>query len=250
MRVYSLAYYRHPDSGYESPDSGSSQGVFFQHFLPSLLRAYYAVFPDWELRIHHDLRVMETPYWPVLEELQANGQLRLVNCGEAPSLCGAMLWRCLPFWDEQVELFACRDIDSLPMPRERIMLEEFADSDLAIHAILDSESHTGPLMGGMCAFKGPAPAENLDAWIDGFDLREHGSDQDFLNDRFRLHSKILIHQRHELARYPDAHSRPAAPQSAPGDFPVYHLGAGYPQDHVSDLYPNEALDELERRLLP
>ncbi len=250
MRVYSLAYYRHPDSGYESADAGSSQGVFFQNFMPSLVRAAFGVFPDWELRIHHDLRVMETPYWPVLEDLHANGQLRLVNCGEAPSLCGAMLWRCLPFWDEQVELFACRDIDSLPMPRERVMLREFEDSPYRLHAILDSESHTGPLMGGMCAFKGPAPAESLDAWIDGFDLKAHGSDQDFLNARLTNMADMLIHQRHEIARYPEAHSRPAPPQEAPGDFPVRHLGFAYPADLVAALYPNEALDELERRLLP
>ena len=244
MNTYSLSWFRNQNSGYESALAGTSQGTFFHAFWPSLLRAYYAVYPDWELRIHHDDRVTLTPYFPVLEKLQEQGELRLVYVGKANRLCEAMLWRCLPFWDPEVEVFACRDIDSLPMPRERVMLEEFCASDKPIHAMLDSESHTGPLMGGMCSFKGGPPADSFQDWIAGAQLDTHGSDQTFLNRAFPEHSQMLIHQRRELAHYSEALTLQAPPNDTPCF--VNHCGAGYDQPPVHAYYPNPMLDELEK----
>ena len=244
MRVYSLSFFRCRSSGYETALAGASQGTFFTDFLPTALRAFYAIYPDWQLRIHHDDRVTLLPYWNVLEKLAAMDKLRLVYCGQADLLCKSMLWRCLPFWDPEVDVFACRDIDSLPQPRERIMLEEFCASDKSIHAMLDSESHCGPLMGGMCAFKPQPPAADFGAWLADHPLGQHGSDQWFLNAVFPDHTRMLIHQRRELVSYPAAETRMAAPCVEDGD-QIVHCGAAYPLEQVRPLYPNELLDELE-----
>ncbi len=239
MNVYSLAYYRDDASGYESPEAGTSRGVFFEQFLPAVLRAVFAIFPDWELRIHHDDRVQATRYWPVLRALADRGRLRLIDCGPSLALCRSMLWRCMPFWDPAVDVFACRDIDSLPQPRERVMLEEFIASDKRIHVIHDSESHSGPLMGGMCAFKRRPPAPSFAEWTADFPLTEHGDDQLFLNDRFGRHDHMLIHQIREIAQYPQAETRPAPPHEGT------HLGAGFDCQRAIAQYPAAELDALE-----
>src|SRR3990167_7943028 len=123
MNVYSIAYYKHDASGYESARAGTSQGIFFNSIIPTVIRAFRVVFRDWELRIHHDERVRASAAWPLIERCAKAVLLKLVPMGEAKTLCGSMLWRLLPLHEPGVEWVACRDVDSLPMHRDRRMIE-------------------------------------------------------------------------------------------------------------------------------
>lgn len=256
MIVHSLAFFRHEASGYEQPQSGTSQGIFFSNFLSTLVRAHYHSFKGWELRIHHDERVKGYPYFEVLDRMHRSGMIRLVPMGEARTLCGSMLWRLMPIYDPAVHWVVCRDIDSLPMPRDRKMVEEAIAAGADFHAILDSESHSGPLMGGMTAFRAEAlrkiwPTPDhlklaMAARMPHEEWNRHGSDQRFLNGSLwpQIARQTVIHQRRTDIQYPEAmRTFPVAPSLQVLDQVVRHIGAGYDREKATKLIESHHCDE-------
>jgi len=254
VRIISLSFFRHAKSNYEIPACGENMGVFFANFLHSLIHAHWAVWDaNWWLEIAHDDRVTELREFRFLEALERHSLIRLRDCGAAKTLCGSMLWRMDPVFDKDVEVVVCRDIDSLPMHRDRKMVEAFIASRGTVHAIHDSESHSGPLMGGMIAIKSAGFPYSKDQWEalkTGYDLTEHGSDQRFLNEHLypRIASNLLVHTRRPTLSYPCLRSYPALTQETALDHAVRHIGAGYSTDAVMKIlenteYPNKALIE-------
>jgi hypothetical protein len=225
MNVVSYSFFRSEHSGYESANAGVARGIFFLNFIRVLVRAHWAVWgEDWQLRIHHDDRVQEFPCFKALQRMEAAGLLKLVDCGKAETLCGSMLWRLRPVWDPEVEEFVSHP--------------DHPD----VHAILDSESHSGPLMGGMTAFNAHylraqfVYPESFNTAAEaickdrGIDLNRHGADQRILNALIwpRAQDGTLIHQKRQDIAYPDAlETRPVAPKVHPLD-KLVHIGADYP----------------------
>ena len=248
MNVCSYSFFRHEASAYESPRCGEAQGRFFVNYLRTLTRAHLAVWPEWELRIYHDDRVREFPYFRVLTELHKEAVINLVPMGEAKTLCGAMLWRILPMFDPAVRYLVCRDVDSLPMPRDRKMVDEFIKSGAVVHAIHDSISHSGPLMGGMVAFD----AENfrtrtghrsigtlLDAGINlGINWNLHGADQKFLNGVVYpyLAPATFIHTKRDDRPYQAMCTKPVVPQECDQDRLANHVGGAFDVEGAYKYY--------------
>lgn len=253
MKIFSLSYFRHARSNYEIPACGVNQGIYFSNYLRSVVHAFWATFGnDYWLTIHHDKRVMERREFRFLQELERRTLIRLVDCGEATTLCGAMLWRMEPLFDPDVELVICRDVDSLPMTRDRKMVEAFQASRGTIHGINDSESHSIPLMGGMIAVKGDAfrshfTKERWEALKASWDFSEHGSDQRFLSAHVYplMKGGLITHSRRPTIPYECLRSYPALPQETPIDHVVRHIGAGYDTEKcmavlANQVYPHKA----------
>lgn len=154
MKVFSVAFFRNWASPYESERAGAGRGVFFVNYLRSLVRNHWAVWPDWQLVIHHDDKAREFPYWKCIERMADRGLLKISFMGEAKLLCQSMLWRMIPAWNLSVDVLLCRDLDSLSTPRERRAIEKWLTTDKAVSSLHDSESHgNGDLFGGLCGFK-------------------------------------------------------------------------------------------------
>lgn len=257
---YSLSYFRHHRSNYEIPACGVNQGVFFTNFMPSMIRAMCAVWGGWTKIIHHDDRVMEVPYFKVLKRLEDAGVLRLRYMGPAETLTGSMLWRIDPIFDTQADWVVCRDIDSLPMHRDRKMVELAMSKGAAVHAIHDSESHSGPLMGGTSAFnaalvrKGLATpcvtSEEFRAVHGiGLDFDKHGADQTFLNREIwpKFQKQTIIHTRRPNLQYACMRAYPTIEPETPLDKVVRHIGAGYEVPKAMEIL--NALEYSEKRII-
>lgn len=240
MKVVSYSFFRHQDSGYESPQAGEGRGRFFIGYMPVIVRAHHSVYPDWEMRIHHDDRVREYPYFKALERMDAEGLVKLVAMGEAPSLCGAMAWRLRPIWDEAVSHVICRDVDSLSTPREHKAVDRWVTGGKAIHALHDSPSHGSTLlMGGMVGFVTakvratmPRPPEQLPV---------HGDDQRWLNAAVApLFPNEILSDDHKSI----------GPREEPRDALCQHIGGAFhaqPAIAYFDKYePNERILRCER----
>lgn len=179
-RVVSYSFFRHKDSAYESERCGEARGKFFVNYLRAIVRAHHSVYPDFELRFHHDDRVTEYPYWKAMVRMADAGLLTLRYKGVAKFLCGSMVWRMDPIWDPEVSVVVCRDVDSLSTMRERQAVERWMESPAAIHAIHDSVSHRGAmLMGGMVSFKTARVRDRMQ--VPPPTLDQHGQDQVWLN---------------------------------------------------------------------
>jgi hypothetical protein len=231
--IHSIAFFRHASSAYEGERCGDARGVFFDNFVRVLIPAHKAVWGSRaELVVHHDDRVRDLPSFALLVKAAGAGELRLVACGEAKTLTGAMLWRLRPLYEKGVDWVVCRDLDSLPMHRDRSMVEEAIAAGALCHAILDSESHGGPLMGGMTAFQAET-WRTMVPILPTFEEAEfniHGSDQRYLNSCIwpRIAAKTFIHQRRDDVAYPMAmQTARTHPQVTDLDKIVRHIGAGY-----------------------
>jgi hypothetical protein len=205
-RVISYSFFRSPRSRFEQEGAGSYRGRFFARHFPAVIRACAANFPGWQIRVHHDQSLWECEYAPMLENLQRHGIVKLVDMGHADTLCGSMLWRMAPLWDKNVERFICRDLDSVPSPRDRMCVEQWIRSGKPVHAIHDHEYHAGTaLMGGMCGFSGGmGPSLGLRTFEEfmlrardhSIQLDVHGADQRLLNAELwpKVKKHCLMHQ--------------------------------------------------------
>ena len=111
----------------------------YAKYLPAFVRAHLNIFPDWKLIIHCDRRYDP----PFIHRFYATGLVSIVTRDPA-MLCTSMLWRMSPVFPgfaEDAEYVFCRDIDSLPMPRDRAAMEWFINSGATTHTIHDNEMH-------------------------------------------------------------------------------------------------------------
>lgn len=260
-RVVSYVLFRHNNSAYESLRCGDSRGKFFAGFLPALVRAHHHVWKDWILTIHHDDRVREFPYFEALSKMHLKGLLRLVPVGEAKTLCGrgGMLERFRPAFDVETEYLVCRDIDSLPMPRDRKMVEQFMAANAVVHVIHDSESH-GDLMGGTIAVQarrfreltGLGTFDELLARGSGIDMNVHGGDQVLLNREIYhwVWRHLFLHAKKRSVDMRCMAALQVLPKECDEDRLFNHIGGVGDADTARRFYderfPNEAILECER----
>ena len=92
---------------------------------------------------------MEVSKWAECSNAFANATVG----GAVPS--DYIYWKVLPFFDEDVEVFFSRDVDSRISRREKAAVDEFINSDKEFHIIRDHPGHcTGtPIIGSMYGMK-------------------------------------------------------------------------------------------------
>lgn len=176
----------------------------YTQFLGAVLRAHHVILPvseGWSMRIHHDSDALGRPYGRTLKVLEKRGLVTLRDMGKAEDgVARAMLWRLEPVYDPEVDAVFCRDVDALPMPRDRGACEAFLASKATIHAIHDRRVHDR-VLGGLCGFKAEAfrkaiTFKSVDeicrAW--GLSRWKHGADQDVINNLLRPKLSLFEHR--------------------------------------------------------
>ncbi len=159
-------------------------------FVITYVLAHHALFPGYELHIHHDEHLYHANGGDVLLGLARRSLIKLVYVPSRPGQgkCERMLHRLAPAWDSGVEIVVCRDVDSIPTWRDRCAVEEWIASGRDMHTIHDAWAHMG-VMGGLCAFRASAlrsKAPSLQEFIaaagnDDAQWATHGADQHYLN---------------------------------------------------------------------
>jgi len=169
-----------------SGDGGSMQNYYWRSAIIAIA-ASRRVFPDWEIRVHHDSSLFRHPLGPVLCASAARGEIVLVRMPDQGDLCAKMLWRMAPAFDPDVERFICRDVDALPTIKDRLCVDAWCNTRAGLHVIRDSTSHSALVMGGLCGFKRHLLLDHcgwktFDQMVrEAGDLSKHGSDQVWLN---------------------------------------------------------------------
>jgi hypothetical protein len=177
-------------------------------YLSTFVLAHHNVFPraeGWGLAVHVDERAAESAHGAFLKRIEARGLASVHVMGATPARTKGMAWRLRPIFDNDVGYAFCRDLDALPMPRDRAACEQFMRSGCITHTIHDNVAHAG-IMGGLCGFHAPllkdwtgltsldqffATAERFKpAWD------EHGTDQIVLNRLFTSPNAPPICQHH------------------------------------------------------
>lgn len=123
---------------------GAVQGVVWAH---------HHLFPGWELRFYHDDKI--NIYGSLLKRYAKAGFVNAIDCGPTPPIGIGALWRFKPLWDLNMKYVLTRDVDSLPLTRDRLMVEEFIKTGLPVHAISDHPDHSWDMQAGMLGFLAP-----------------------------------------------------------------------------------------------
>lgn len=175
------------------------------------------VMPDWRthLEVSHGIY---SEFKGLFDWLVANNNLSLNINDNNPPRCAGMLWRMKPIFDQNVTHILCRDADALSSYREALIVQKWLESPKKCHAIIDNRAHSG-LMGGMVSFqtawfRSCMEVGSWDQMISGWDLLQHGSDQNWMN------SKVLPRIKDDLMwsggplgeEIPDAYSQAPLPQ--------------------------------------
>jgi len=161
---------------------------FYWDMVPAIIRAHHNLFPGWELWLHHDTSLYTDARGDLFESYKEHKLLKLIHCGKSLSVGLSALWRFQPLWHPDVGYMLSRDIDSLPLPKDRRAVEVFLQSGKIAHSITDHPNHrptpTGGFMAGMCGFDARrtvstvhipnwdafvAQGERLDTWSGGPD---------------------------------------------------------------------------------
>lgn len=256
MKVFSCAFFRNAHSPYESERAGEGRGKFHSNYLRSIVRNHWAVWPDWQLIIHHDEKAREFPYWKCIEKMADKGLLKIHFMGEATKLCEAMLWRMIPCWNVDAEIVLCRDLDALSTPRERRAIEKWLASGKAVSSLHDSESHSSQdIFGGLCGFRTAWIRDHWDSWLSfvwkakdhGIDLTYQGSDMHLLNSELLPHAiaegQLLSEDRVSLG--PKDHVLDALGTHAGGAFHVDPM-VNWLKEHREWCPKLDLIEECER----
>jgi hypothetical protein len=96
-----------------------------------------------------------------------------------------MFWRFLPILENDVICMIVRDLDSRSSQKEVICVNEWIESDKAVHIIRDGITHQMPFMGGILGFKKPLPF-NLNELINKYP-------QFWTNNQYNMDQLFLAH---------------------------------------------------------
>ena len=149
------------------------------HYLPG----WKSTYPGWEIRIYTDGSVQQLlePYRNVANIVQVNETL----LGNGT---WGMMWRLLPIWDDTVDRFITRDIDSVPLVRDWATLYEWIRLNATSYRWGDHFRHYGfPIMGGALGLTrhafSPFQRETLcQAWLGANRNAKHNDDQFWYKD--------------------------------------------------------------------
>lgn len=128
-------------------------GNGYAQYSASWMKAHLNLFPiadGWMLRAHLGIDIDEK--WKKFYVSLAGRGLIEIEWMEHAALTAAMLWRVRPVFDPAVDYVFCRDLDALPMPRDRRACEEFIRSECDFGSIHDNLQHFATL-GGLCHFR-------------------------------------------------------------------------------------------------
>lgn len=201
-KIVSYAFFRSPTSIYEKEKGDAS--LQFAQFLAMLVRAHYCIWRGYEMRIHHDDHVVMGEYWPAMRRLAEAGLVTLKYCGPSKALCTSMLWRMKPVFEDEDQVVVCRDVDSVPMLRDRLCVEEWLEYGKAVNVIHDNAAHSG-VMGGTTSVRskrfkellGCNSMEEMLALGEDFDWTRQGADQHLLNRLLpRYAAETLVFELH------------------------------------------------------
>lgn len=114
----------------------------------------------------------------------------IIEMGPVTSV--AMLWRFYPLFDRSIDLFISRDTDSRLSYREKVMVNEFEESDFIIHSIRDHAYHNVPMLGGMWSAKpNKLPEQITESWFRVLIATDHDGPVEYDFDQKFLRESLL-----------------------------------------------------------
>ena len=156
------------------------------------------LFPDWKVYVYYDTTIPAN----IINFLNKSKHVVAFDMTTHwLSLIDKMMWRNLAIDDTTLDVVCVRDCDSWLSYREKLIIEEWLNSDKDLHIIRDHCYHSKYMMGGMWGVKNHIITNMEETMKEYFKHKQNyrvhsGDDQDFLKDYFYNkidNGKILVH---------------------------------------------------------
>ena len=177
--------------------------------IPYILLAYPEIYRGFIVRFYVHKDSVHTKGYQLLQKVAEITNSVEVEIIQDESIGTKLtIWRMKPLWESDVEIFLCRDTDSIINCPERKATEAFFKSSLGAHGIRSYALHSVPYLAGLCGFKPSIiidkvkqKAKTFNEYVDwGHDNIDYckewiwGCDQSLLRDFFntvKLYSETL-----------------------------------------------------------
>ncbi|WP_316804883.1 hypothetical protein [Pedobacter nototheniae] len=157
--------------------------------IDSCMTSYHTFFPDWVIRIYVSDDLKEE----VLKKIKSY-RCELIIMKSRGIDFRYTFWRYLVLDDKSVSHALVRDIDSIASEREKLMVDEWMNSNKTLHIIRDHPDHTDLIMGGLFDRRFDPSFKMEKAMLKFRKLNKLGIDQRFLKLIYNHYSPdILVH---------------------------------------------------------
>lgn len=180
---YSLFEPKHLPS-HRSWDKWRNDNKRYWFNIPSILLINKLLYHDYEMYFYLSPNIWDNPLSDIFNIFD---NVKTITINREYNFTEPAIWRMMPLWERNIEVFHPRDVDSLTNDLEYKFIKEFESSDCLVGTIRSHENHYGILcrmLAGLSSFKpnkiNPAiKGYNFDFY---YSLRgsEYGSDQNLI----------------------------------------------------------------------
>lgn len=137
-------------------DQFSNRSDRYWYNIPAAIAINSHVYPDFKTRVYVHENVFQQPLGALFWKLSDCPNVEICRIGGTSHNKMPMIWRMLPLWDADVELFLPRDIDSIPNVQEMIASYAFINSEYPCQGIRTHPDHSDDnciLLAGLSGYK-------------------------------------------------------------------------------------------------
>lgn len=124
--------------------------------IPAVIAVNSHIYPEFKTRIYVHENVLQQPLGALFWKLNDCPTVEICRMSGASHNKMPMIWRMLPLWDSDVEIFLARDIDSIPNSQEAIASYAFIKSEFPCQGIRTHPDHSDDnciLLAGLSGYK-------------------------------------------------------------------------------------------------
>lgn len=194
MKLFSYSFFepKHLPT-HRTWDKWKSENQRYWFNIPSILLLNKIIYPEYNTKFYLSPNIFDNPLSEIFNIFQVEYEIiqREYNFTEPA------IWRMMPLWERNVDIFHARDIDSLTSENEYKYIIAFENSKCSVGTIRSHENHYNlpcRMLAGLCSFKPkniPISIKNIN-----FDMyysmkdNNYGSDQNLLIKTFTSDQKF------------------------------------------------------------
>ena len=126
--------------------------------IPALYIINSLLYKEFQMNIYVSNTIKNHKLYDLLEELNKEDNFNLIEVDKEYSNTEPTMWRMIPFWEKDIDIILCRDLDSLPTISEVKTTKQFIASKFSIHNIRSHNNHNNietMMMAKWTAIKNP-----------------------------------------------------------------------------------------------
>jgi hypothetical protein len=188
MKLFSYSFFEPkqlPDHRTWDKWRTESQRYWFN--IPTIALLNKVLYPDYKTKFYLSPNIFNNPLSDVFNIFDIEYEI----IQREYSFTEPAIWRMMPLWERNVEIFHARDIDSLTSVNEYKYIKTFENSNCSVGTIRSHENHYNlpcRMLAGLCSFKPNKIPLNIKSF--NFDMyysmkeNNYGSDQNLLIKTF------------------------------------------------------------------